>query len=383
MYLTCSVPFVSWTLVYKAMEGSTLLLTVDQLIQSARKAANPYDVMTPDKSWRSRLRRSGAFSEIFCGASFGVRARQTTLYKELQSALAPAQLNCDALDVVCFHLVGVPNPVAVIEDADSPFLSERVPVARREKVIDALRQLHQKWSNNNAAQVSAETAVLIEDCVYPVLDLLGEANDRTIVEDLRKRLASLQHPMSSSSLGTGSRSTAGRSNAATTMRIHATQRWGMDIERQMADDPRFRRYKQSKGWQAFYPSRETVLAYLTDMTDGKPAVVEDCRAMSSKEVVQLVSKLAPHIEADIFSSTEQGKDFVRAMTSTATLQQMSNWSTADAAQRMLVAHHPDWQTHYTHAWNLDRTTATEIGAYRQRWPKLPDRLIAGQGGDDQ
>lgn len=132
----------------------------------------------------------------------------------------------------------------------------------------------------------------------------------------------------------------------------------------------------------FYPSRDTVTAYLGEMTRVNSPVDLDCREMSSPELVQMATRLAPHVEATIFTQTQQGKDFLRASLATATLQQQGSWSTLDIAQRMIVAHHPDWQTHYAYAWGLDRTTSVEITAYRERWPHLPEGLLAELGADE-
>ncbi len=76
------------------------------------------------------------------------------------------------------------------------------------------------------------------------------------------------------------------------------------------------------------------------------------------------------------SETEQAKAFYTAVTATATPQQLGNWTTADVAQRMVVAHHPDWSTHYAHAWGLDPATATEISTYLKRYPGLPGDFFA-------
>ena len=389
--LVCSVNYVDWTRVYKGFPD--MRLTLDQLMQASRKVGHPGDTFSVDKSWPARLRDPSVVSSLFCGACFSEAAKQTTLYKELHEVLAPVEFCTDALEVMAFHLVGAPNLVSVVEDPRSPFVAHRIPNVRREMMITALQYLHQKWSKNNPEQVSAEAVVMIRDCQHPFLDALsGEAH--TIMNALLHK----QKPSSSSSSSSSSqfqqsmmrapssasaRAKVSARQALGTLKAVETRPWSMAIELQMADNPRFRRYKQVKGWPAFHPSHDTVVTYLNEMSTGSnPAVLEDCKSMSSKETIQLVTVLAPYVEADIFLHSAQGRDFVRAMTATATPQQVSSWSTLDAAQRLLVAHHPDWQTHYSHAWNLDRTTITEMIAYRERWPTLPVKLFAPGQGDE-
>jgi hypothetical protein len=382
--LVCSMNFVDWTRVYKAFPDTQL--TLDQLMQAARKVGHPGESFSVDKSWPVRMRDASVMAELFCGACFSEAAKQTTLYKELHEALAPVEYCTDALEVVAFHLVGVPNLVAVVEDLRSPFVLQRMPNARREMVIDILRRLHGKWSKNNADQVSAEVVIMISECQYPFLDTMSDAY--TTIKSLTQKqknagtgnTTTTTRP--SATLSAAARAKMSSQQALGTLNMSVPRPWSLAVERAMADNPRFRRYKQRKGWPAFYPSRETVLAYLNEMSIGDKDVVEDCKTMSSRDLIQLTLVLAPHVETVLFVQTAQGKDFVRAMTATATPQQISSWSTLDAAQRLLVVHHPDWQTHYSHAWNLDRTTVTEMTAYRERWPKLPDPLLAHSDDDE-
>ena len=359
MYLACSVVFVRWSLVYKAMPD--LSMSMDQLLQATRKAGH-----STDASEFFRSRQTAVVAQLFYGAMFREAAKQTTLYHELHAVLEHSGLYSETLEVLAFHLVGASNLVAVVEDPQSPFVLERIPCGHREALVENLRRLHAKWAGNNAAQVSIETATMIVECDYPVL---AHMEPHHIMRDLHRRKTP----------GAGSVSVKTKSLGSTRLvgvKTHVTLAWTSECERMWAEDPRFRRYKQSKGWQAFYPSRDTVLAYLSDMTAGDPTVVKDCKTMNSPELIQLANRLAPYVEADIFIQTPQGKDFLRAMSATATLQQIGSWSTLDVARRMIVAHHPDWQTDYSFAWNLDRTTCTEIAAYREHWPHLPLKLLA-------
>jgi len=359
MYLVCSVLFVRWSLVYKAMPE--LSMSLDQLLQASRKAGHSADV-----SEFFRSRQPPVVAQLFCGATFRDAAKQTTLYQELHAVMEHACMYSESLEVLAFHLVGAPNLVAVVEDPQAPFVLSRIPSAHRETLVENLRRLHAKWAGNNADQVSSETATMIAACDYPVL---AQMEPHHILCDMHRRKTT----------GAGSTSVKAKSSASTRLvgvKTHATLPWTSECERLWAEDPRFRRYKQSKGWQAFYPSRDAVLAYLNDMTAGETNVVKDCKGMDSAEVVQLANRLAPYVEASIFVQTPQGKDFLRAMSATATLQQIGSWSTLDVARRMIVAHHPDWQAHYSYAWNLDRTTSTEIAAYREQWPHLPLGLLA-------
>ena len=368
MYLACSVLFVRWTLVYKALPD--LSLSTDQLLQASRKAASSSD-NSGDRSGFFGSRQPRALSQLCAGASFRQLAKDTTLFRELEEALAPAQFESPALLVMAFHLVGAHNLVAAVEDPHSLFVCNRIPVSRREASIEALRRLQLKWSGNNADQVSAEAALLICECDYPVLGTLGLGG--SVLDEMHKR----RSQASSGPIPIRAKTLASTRSAG--VRLHTTQPWSSTSERRWADEPRFQRYKQVRGWMPFYPSRDTVLAYLSEMTRANSPVATDCRDMGSPELVQMAAQLAPHVESTLFAQTQQGKDFVRAMSATATLQQMGSWSTLDAAQRLIVAHHPDWQTHYAHAWGLDRTTSVEIAAYRERWPHLPEGLMAELG----
>jgi hypothetical protein len=366
LHLTCSLSFVDWTRVYKALPDTRF--TLDQLLQAARKAGPFSNGATVDKTWCTCSRQAAVVAQLFAGAAFGTRAKETTLYKELHAGLEPVAFCTDSLEVVAFHLVGVSAAVSVVEDVHSPFVQNRVPVARREILIEVLTRLRAKWSTNNAEQVSMEAAVMIEDCQYPFLD--GLSGKYTVMSALQRNAAIMVKSM----MRVPSSSPAPRT-ATGTIKVLTSKAWTKETERAFADNPRLQRYKRRKGWQPFYPSRATVLAYLNDMVMGDEEVRADCMTMTSPEWIQFVERLAPYVQTDIFTQRAQGKDFVAAMTITATHQQVGNWSTLDAAKRMLVVCHPDWQTHYAHGWSLDRPTLTEIAKYRRQWPTLPDPLL--------
>ena len=246
--LVCSVNYVDWTRVYKAFPD--MRLTMDQLMQASRKVGHLGDTFTVDKSWPARMRDASVAASLFCGACFSDQAKQTTLYKELHEALAPVEYCTDALEVVAFHLVGAPNLVSVVEDLRSPFVLQRIPSARREMIIVALQVLHRKWSKNNPDQVSSEAVVMIHECRYPFFDALsGDAY--TIMNALLQR----QRTSSSSSSpsfhqammrvpsSASARAKISALQAVGTIKANETQPWSLAIELQMADNPRFRRYK--------------------------------------------------------------------------------------------------------------------------------------------
>jgi|WetSurMetagenome_2_1015567.scaffolds.fasta_scaffold00112_58 hypothetical protein len=389
MYLAWSVIFTPWTLVYKAMEG--LSLSLDQLSQAARKTGHS---SLPTSGGARQIRVA---AQLFCGAAFSDAAKQTVLYQELQAALAPIH-QCAAdpsLEVLAFYLVGTSNVVALVEDPQSPFVLERMSRVQREMLVDALRDLNVKWSINNPDQVSRDAATMIQECSYPVLNIM-EVEEFDILDQLHKRQqrsatrtgsTGSTTTKSAASLAAGETVRVKNANPNSTrgvhIKVHATQPWTMANEREWADYAPFAAYKRRKGWRPFYPARDTALAYLTDMSAGDASVTSDCKGMTSQEVIEFVRRLAPHVEgAAIFAHSQQGTDFLRAMSATATLQQMGGWTTLDAAQRLLVVHRPDWQTHYDYAWHLDRTTSTELAAYLQRWPRLPEKLLAEQEQDD-
>lgn len=231
MYLACSVLFVSWSLVYKALPDPSL--SVEQLMQASRKAGSSSGGDSGDKSGFFGSRQPLALSQLCRGASFQQLAQDTALFRELSEALAPAQIEAADLFVMAFHLVGAHNLVAVVEDPSSLFVLDRIPVSRRETVIEALRGLQHKWSRANASQVSAEAAILIRECEYPVLGGLGG----NVLDDMHKRRSQLSAPISI-------RVKHAAGTRAVGVRAHATQPWSSECERQWADDPRFQRYKQ-------------------------------------------------------------------------------------------------------------------------------------------
>ena len=376
IYMTCSVPYVDWTLVYKALPEMTL--TTDQLHESARKAAAlPSDPWSGIRSWRTRTRVPVILADLFRGSCFGHSAMETSLYEDLQDLTCSIPCWTMAYDVMAFHLVGTPYLVSVIEDPQSPFVLGRVPCSEREKFKSGLESLAKKWASTDPVLVATETALMIRDCQYPFLDSLS--GNYVVMSGLKQQqelhVSMMRVRSSAAASAKGSRPVMGLITGPPTLC------WSVSIERTLADDPRFRRYKQHKGWPAFHPSRDTVEAYLADMCNGDLVVAEDCKNMSSKDVLELVRRLAPYLQVTIILDGEQGKTFVRAMSTTATPQQLSGWSTLDVAQRLLVAHHPQWQTHYSHAWNLDRTTITEITAYREKWPRLPGNLFGVEAED--
>jgi hypothetical protein len=215
---------------------------------------------------------------------------------------------------------------------------------------------------------------MIWNCKYPFLDSLS--GNFVIMGGLKQQEHTRELPVSMMRVRSSSPATGGNRQVMGVITGPATLAWSVSIERALADDPRFRRYKQYKGWPAFHPSRDTLEAYLTDMCNGDLVVAEDCKGMSSKDVLELIRRLAPYMQMDVILAGEQGKTFLRAMSTTATPQQMASWTTLDVAHRLLVTHHPQWQTHYSHAWNLDRTTITELTLYREKWPRLPANLFA-------
>jgi hypothetical protein len=365
MDLACSVSYVDWKSVYRNLPETRL--TLEQLLQAARKAGHHHDSASADKLWARRLRQDQGVADLFAGASFSAEAKQTMLYQELHGATEGLLMGNESLEVAAFHLVGVTNVVAVVEGCHSPFVLERMPGVRRSMLVEALETLHTKWTSNNADQVSRETALLIAGCVYPFLQTLP--SQHTIMDGLQKQKAATTGSGTPSAVERG-KSKGGR-QFSWVLATHVTRAWDMNVERKIADDQRFRRYKQHKGWQPIYPSWDTLVAYLQDMCNGEPWVTADCMAMSSQDVLALATMVAPYADGTLYNRTQQGKDFVRVVLVTATSQQAEGWSTLDAVQRMLVAHHPDWQTHYSHAWNVDRTTITEMQAYHKAWPQLP------------
>jgi hypothetical protein len=108
-------------------------------------------------------------------------------------------------------------------------------------------------------------------------------------------------------------------------------------------------------------------------------VLEDYTAIPSRELLELAVRLAPYTQPAVLNGTEQGKAFIDAVMRTASPQQSAGWTTEDMAFRMLVAHHPEWQTHYAHAWTADRTTVNEIAAYLKKWPHLPANFVPQTG----
>ena len=97
MYLACSVVYVPWSRVYKAMPW--LPLSFDQLMQSSRKTGSGLDGAAADKSRFFHSRQAAVVAQLFNGACFTDKAKQTTLYEELEAALAPAEFHSESLKV--------------------------------------------------------------------------------------------------------------------------------------------------------------------------------------------------------------------------------------------------------------------------------------------
>jgi hypothetical protein len=360
-YLASSVAFVDWTAVYRAIGSCSNNVSLDQLLQSARKACPVGE--TIDKRYASRSRQPAVQAALLAGAYFEHGAKETLLYKELTRVL-PTNLDA-TLEVAAFHLVGVANAAILVEDPALGFTAALRPRERKALVAD-LHTLHGQWKSCNSGQVAREAGLMIERCVYPVLDELG---DTPIVAQCRQRqeraAAGERAPASS----------AGRFTQTLAIKAHAPEAWNTAVERHFAEDERFRRYKASKGWRPFYGSRPTLAQYFADLAQREPTVLADYSSMTSAQLLQMAARLAPHTQPALLQNTEQGQAFVNAILGTATPQQAAGWTTKDVAQRMLVAHHPEWQTHYSYAWNPDRTTVAEISAYLAQWPHLPPAFI--------
>jgi len=232
---------------------------------------------------------------------------------------------------------------------------------RRSFLVD-MDALAAKWRQHDAA--AKDAATMIVDCVYPSLAQLP---------------ALLQHASATAPLNSKARTIAKQATAppkpAPSMIVHEPAEWDTEAERRFAEDPRFRRYKENKGWPLYYDSRATLQQYFDDVGSGIAHVVQDYRTIGSKELLDMVSCLARYVDPALFTATEQGKAFTHAVLATATPQQIRMCNTRDLTQKLLVAHHPEWQSHYSWAWNTDATTENEIARYLERWPALPPALL--------
>ncbi len=149
----------------------------------------------------------------------------------------------------------------------------------------------------------------------------------------------------------------------------------MVAERAFADDPLFRAYKSQKKLAAYYPSTPTVRAYLKDVNNSDKAAGSSYLALSTQELIKLADRIASHTSPSVVLDTEQGRAFTAAVSGSVPAPQLTNWTTRDVLQRMLVAHHPLWKAHFSTAWSPDRTVYDEVDAYLKEYPQFPDALI--------
>lgn len=274
-------------------------------------------------------------------------------------AIVP-ELLLDSWDVMLFHLVGTSNVMHVLDDPALGLTRMLLDQERRQLAAD-LQCLASKWA---LCKEKTQIMILLVDCHYPVLEQLGSD---PIVQQPHQRAA-----VPSRRTAAASRSTV---SEVTAFPPHASSPWTTAVERRFAEDARFRRYKQRKGWPAYYGSRPTLESYLNDVKNGDDDTLNDFRAMDSKEVIALAECLASHSDPAKLLNTEQCKHFANALVASAVPSQLKGWTTKDIAIRLFVAHHPEWQTHYSYAWNADRTTINEIAAYLERWPSLPSGFV--------
>jgi hypothetical protein len=256
-YLASSIAFTGWTDVYRAIEGN--VVSIEQLTELARKACPVGDSV--DKNYAARTRQASVQSALLEGAYFEPEAKATSLYKELRAVL-PRELD-DTLEVAAFHLMGVSNAIMLVEDPLMGFTVALRPRSRKQLVSD-LSALGARWKSNPG--VGEQVATMIEHTVYPVLEELGP---QSIVSE-QQRLSNLSSSSASASSPLGKKQPSQSSTAS--MPEHKQQPWNTVAERMFADDPRFRRYKASKGWKSFYGSQPTLTQYFADVANRDPKV---------------------------------------------------------------------------------------------------------------
>ncbi len=236
-------------------------MTLDQLKQSGRKSGQ----LTVDGRCTAAARSlsGNVHATLFRGARFGAVAKETVMYKELLAVL-PVGLPAD-LEVAAFHAVGAPNTSSLLTHHEAGF-HELLYTRGCELLSAELRQLGRKWRETNAGHISKEAALMISDCEYPALAQLG---DKSIVLALEQRRTGVDQrtPAAAAAATTG--------HDFSTLKLHTAKAWDPVMERLLADDNRFRKHKERKGWPAFYSSRDAFMSYTADAAAKEPAVVED------------------------------------------------------------------------------------------------------------
>lgn len=160
-----------------------------------------------------------------------------------------------AQEVALFHLLCQPNISAVVTDpAFSLSCGKKETVALAENLSKLSKHL-KSTGHLVSNEITADVRTMIEDCEYGLIQGKGWRN---IVPPPPPSV-----PISSA-IRSGSRIGA----TVQKQQQHQQKAWDYAAERQFADNPNLRAYKQAIGLPVYHPSRDTIHSYLSDLTAG-------------------------------------------------------------------------------------------------------------------
>lgn len=426
-YLASSCMFLPWTEVYEKLE---LPVSLDQhLYGASRNQLSVYSSISLQSSFCKRERDATVWVSIFQNSeplfmeeeekSDGEKEEEEAekvdvivdrvkriiaraIYRDFvdQGTKIIGQYNADLMVpahwVLLFHLISY-NQQDLLKLI-------RVPIVCLEFKQDILYKLAQFVSSykptkpdmsilDDNGSVEHAIAYIISNCRYPNAEGISMSKITADPEKSKPVLAttvSKRRPAGTrnSSLAPGDSNFSSETTTTTTtttklllgvpkdfkFQSHKQLQWDQDIERKLADDPRFMEYKTFKGLPMFYPSKDTLIMYLKDTLYGD-AYRKDFDSMDREQLWNFVGIIMLYTNGSVINDSKEGKAFAEVITSSAIINQIQGWTTADLFRHMIVAHHPRWKEVYSHIYNYALPVIESIEKYTKQHKNISEETI--------